>query len=566
MNVLGVCNANVSGATLIIDGEVVASVNEERFTRVKNQRAFPEKSIQYCLEYSGLSVCDVDYVACGAWAGISDDFIPQCVDEVMDFCQKDENSRKMISERTRVAVERDLMFKQELIDGLGSLGFARERLSFYDHHLSHAATAFYPSPFDEALVVTVDGRGDFKSSTVYRGSRAEGLVLLDSTSMYNSLGAFYGFVTKYLGFTPDKHEGKVTGLAAYGDVKACYDLLSEMIAYENKKIVANLGSKYTPFLSGNLPYIEERLRNHSKEDISAAAQYILEEIVTAYIKDFVDETGLRNIALSGGVFGNVKLNQRIQEIEGVENIYVFPQMGDGGNAFGGALLKLYEVNGSLNGPLEHVYLGPSYSCDEILSALARYKEQVEVVSLEQYTIGQVAKDLDDGVVVGLFTGRMEYGPRALGARSILASAKKKEINDILNARLNRSEFMPFAPVTLLEKAEECYVGWRPENTSAQFMTTCYDCTVECGKATPAVVHVDNTARPQLISRDMNPLYYDILKSYYDQTGIPTFVNTSFNNHEEPIVCSPDDAIKSLLIDNVDYLVLEGYVVKRRTEV
>lgn len=563
MNVLGVCNANVSGATLIVDGEVVASVNEERFTRVKNQRAFPTESIKYCLDYSELSIRDIDHVACGAWAGISADFVPQCVDEVIAFSQKDEAARTMISERTHVAVERDLIFKQELIEGLCSLGFARENLNFYDHHLSHAATAFYPSPFEDALVVTLDGRGDFKSSTVYRGSRTEGLQLLDSTSMYNSLGAFYGFITKYLGFTPDKHEGKVTGLAAYGDATICYDLMKEMVGYEDRKIVANLGTKYTPFLSGHLPYIEDRLQEYSREDISAAAQLVLEEIVTAYIKDFVDETGLGEIALAGGVFGNVKLNQRIQEIEGVKNIYVFPQMGDGGNAFGGALLKLYETGGHLKGPLEHVYLGPAYSNDEIVATLSNYDEQVDVYTLEKYTIDRAAKDLDEGVVIGLFTGRMEYGPRALGARSIIASAKKKEINDILNTRLNRSEFMPFAPVTLMEKAAECYIGWRPENIAATFMTTCYDCTVECGKATPAVVHVDNTARPQLISREMNPLYYDILKSYYDLTGIPSFANTSFNNHEEPIVCSPDDAIKSLLIDNVDYLVLEGYVVKRR---
>jgi len=561
MKILGVCNGNVSGACLLIDGELVASVNEERFSRIKNDKSPPVQSIRYCLEAGEIEVHEVDYIGCGAWNGVDEAYLPDIMAELIDAAASNPDAREIMKQRIDVAIDRDLEWRAQMIDCLDEFGFDREILRFYDHHLSHAYTAFFPSPFEEALVVTLDARGDFKSATVSRANRSTGMELLDSVSMFNSLGFFYSFITRYLGFTPDKHEGKVTGLAAYGNPEAVRPVLDKMIGLVDGKIQANLGPYFKPYLSAELPALEKELAAHSREDISAAAQEMTEEITLAYIKPFLAETGLRNVCLAGGVFGNVKLNQHIQELDGVDRIYVAPQMGDGGNAFGGALIRLYGRGGTFNYPLNHVYLGPEYSEEQILGACEKFADKIGWERVEDYTIEQIARDLDDGMVVGLFSGRMEYGPRALGARSILVRAIEHGVNDSLNNRLNRSEFMPFAPVTLEEEAINCYQGWQSDHVAARFMTVCYTCTERNAAESPATAHIDNTARPQVITREYNPLYYDILKAYFERTGIPSIVNTSFNNHEEPIVCSPEDAIQSLLIDNVDYVVMDGFVIR-----
>lgn len=564
MNILGVCNANVSGACLLKDGMLVACVNEERFSRIKNHRVFPTQSIEYCLKEAELTIADIDYVACGAWGGIDENYLPELVEELTQAIVKDSSSKKAIDERTRVAIERDHLFKEELMNNLKNLGFRKGQIDLYDHHKSHAYTAFYPSPFNEALVFTLDGRGDFKSGTIWKASRRNGLTLMDNVSMYSSLGAFYGYFTKYLGFTPDKHEGKVTGLAAYGDSEKCGDLLRKMICIRDGKIRSNIGEYYTPFFTSSLPFIESELRNYKREDIAAALQKVTEEIVLDYLGIFLEKTKIKNVCLAGGVFGNVKINERILERDDVDNVYIFPQMGDGGNAYGGALIKYYELGYEITYPLSSVLLGPSFKDEEIIEVLEKNKNKITWKFLEEYSLVKVANDLSEGLIIGLLTGRTEYGPRALGSRSIIARASEIDINATLNKRLNRTEFMPFAPVTLEEFADSYYVGWEPTHMCSHFMTMCYSCTEQAIKKTPAIAHVDNTARPQIInSENSNPLYYRILVEYHKLTGIPTLINTSFNNHEEPIICSPLDAINSLLKNIVDFIIIENYVVFAR---
>ena len=562
MKILGICNTSDAGATLLIDGAVVASVNEERFSRIKNQRAFPAQAINYCLTSQGLDIAQIDYVVCGAWGGVDEQYLATVIAELLAAVVKNPAAQQVINDRTRVALERDGFFRRELREEVINLGVPAEKIAFYDHHLSHAYTAFYPSPFEEALVCTSDARGDFKSATISKASRQAGIELLDSTSMYHSLGFFYAFITRYLGFTPNKHEGKITGLAAFGNPEACLPVLRRMIGYQDEKTVANLGTCYMPFLSATLPEIERELARYSKADVAAGAQHLLEQTTSAYLQKYLQLTGLRQVCLAGGVFSNVKLNQRILALPEVDNIYVFPQMGDGGNAFGGALIKLYELGGTFNAPLHHVFLGPAFSRPEILHTLAAYQEQVTYCAVQEYTLQRVAQEIAAGGIIGLFTGRMEYGPRALGGRSIMARAIDHDVTAILNKRLNRSEFMPFAPVTLEDYADQYYVGWQQAQLASRFMTVCYACTDRAKRETPGIVHVDQTARPQIINAADNALYYGILKAYHDLTGIPTLINTSFNNHEEPIVCSPKDAIESLLLDNVDYVVLEEFIVKR----
>ncbi|VAW84517.1 hypothetical protein MNBD_GAMMA18-798 [hydrothermal vent metagenome] len=563
MIILGVCNANVSGAMLFVNGKVIASVNEERFSRRKNHRIFPKQSIEYCLGQANLSIADVDYVACGAWGGVDAEYLPRVVEELLAASSKDPAAAKLINDRTKVATKSDTFYKNELVDSLLALGFAKADIKTHDHHMSHAYTAFFPSHFDEAIVFTLDGRGDLKSATISKATRKNGLELLDSTSMYNSIGAFYGFITRYLGFSPDRHEGKVTGLAALGNPDTCFSILQKMISFKDGKIIANIGENYSPFLGAKMPKIESQLDEHSKEDVAAAAQKLTEDISLAYLQKFLSETKIRNVCLSGGVFGNVKLNQRIREMDDVDDIYVFPQMGDGGNGFGGGLIELYNQGKEFSYPLEDVFLGPSYNNNEIKEQLAKHSDQLDWQDIKDYGLSQIAKDLAGGTIVGVFAGRMEFGPRSLGARSIIASASDANINNTLNDRLHRTEFMPFAPVTLEDYADTYYVGWDASQISAHFMTVCYECKPRASSECPAIVHVDNTARPQIINKENSiPLYHDILVAYHKLTGIATLINTSFNNHEEPIVCSPADAIDSLLKDNVDYVIMEDVVVKK----
>lgn len=559
MIILGVCNANASGATLIIDGQMVASVNEERFTRVKNHRTFPHASIAYCLKAGGVDLAEVDAVACGAWGGLDETFLIQLAGDMMAAVRNDPTAAEQIDQRVRTAVESDRAYRQELHQELHGLGFARDKVFCYDHHTSHAYTAFFPSPFEQALVVTMDGRGDFKSATVWLASRTGGLRLLDSVSLLNSIGMFYAFITRFLGFTPDRHEGKVTGLAAAGDPGVCRHVLEKMIGWEGR-ITARPGRYYTPFTTGTLPALEEELARFRREDVAAAAQALTEEIVCAYVRKYLAATSQQQVCMAGGVFSNVRLNQKIMELPEVENVFIFPNMGDGGNAFGGALIHLYAGGGKLSEPLQHVYWGPAYSSGEISRALDEYRGQIEVVPLEWYGLHTIARELAEGSVIGLFTGRCEYGPRALGARSILARATDPSVTRLLNARLHRSDFMPFAPVTLESFASTFYKNWQSDHIASRFMTVCYHCTARAREQTPAIVHFDGTARPQVLSARHNRLYFDLISEYFKLTDIPTLINTSFNNHEEPIVCSPKDAIRSLLLGNVDYVIMEDNVV------
>jgi carbamoyltransferase len=283
-------------------------------------------------------------------------------------------------------------------------------------------------------------------------------------------------------------------------------------------------------------------------------------VATTYVSHYLKQTGARNLVLSGGVVANVKLNQRLKEIPGVEKIFIHPNMGDGGCGTGAALLE-FQGNGHLKQPLKDVYLGPSYTADEIADALQR-----AALPFDRYTPiePKIAALIAAGHVVARFNGRMEYGPRALGNRSILYHAKEPEVNQWLNQRLGRTEFMPFAPATLNEARHECYKNVDGGEYAAQFMTLTFDCTEDMKRTSPAAVHVDGTARPQLVTETSNPSFHAILTEYRKLTGIPSVINTSFNMHEEPIVCSPDDAIRAFLQGNLDYLAIGDFLVAHPT--
>jgi carbamoyltransferase len=415
----------------------------------------------------------------------------------------------------------------------------------------------------EATVITMDGAGDNSSSHVYHVKDGQFRKLWNVDS-FNSIGNYYGYITHICGFKAHRHEGKVTGLAAYGE-PIYADILKQFIAYENGSTVNKGGVFYWAAVNG----IEKALpRSYRREDLAASMQQVLEDVGCAYIRHWVKKTGCGNLALAGGIFANVKLNQRIHQLDGVRSLFIHPGMGDEGLAVGAALAinagfdKNVEIQiGSSK--LADVYFGPGSDDREIKRAVEKEKLEAERV---QEIEPRIAALLARGFVVARFNGRMEYGPRALGNRSILYQATDPTVNDWLNKRLQRTEFMPFAPVTLKEFADQCYVNLEGARDAARFMTITFDCTDWMKKHCPAVVHVDGTARPQIIDKRANPSYHRIVEEYRKLTGLPTLINTSFNMHEEPIVCTPADALRAFLEGHLDYLAMGNYLLKNPRKV
>jgi carbamoyltransferase len=405
----------------------------------------------------------------------------------------------------------------------------------------------------DAAVITMDGAGDNCSSHVYqvKDGRFRKLWKVDS---FNSLGNYYGYITHICGFKAHKHEGKITGLAAYG-APIYADLLRQFITYEGGSTI-NRGQV---FYWAAVKAIQKALPlSYKKEDLAASIQQVLEDVGCEYIAHWLRKSGCADLVLAGGVFANVKLNQRIHQLEGVSSLFIHPAMGDEGLALGAAFAIAAEQDRNVRSTaLEDVYLGPDFTDHEIEKALEGSGMPAQYVGDVERNIAEL---LARGRVVARFDGRMEYGPRALGNRSILYQATDPTVNDWLNKRLRRTEFMPFAPVTLEEFADQCYLGLNGARQAARFMTITVNCTDWMKQHCPAVVHVDGTARPQLLARKTNPRYYRILDEYRKLTGLPTLINTSFNLHEEPIVCSPSDALRSFREGELDYLALGNYLV------
>jgi carbamoyltransferase len=438
-------------------------------------------------------------------------------------------------------------WQEDLETSLQELGI-KHKLKRIEHHSSHAANAYYTSGYSDALIVTLDGYGSGLAGSVSVGRDGK-IERLHGVEFPHSLGTFYESVTSGLGFQPSRHEGKIVGLAAYGDPAILKDVLLTRFDVEpgNFRIRESNNLYFARMLSAQFPKI----------DVAAAYQHVLERVATMYVAHYLEQTGLRKLVLSGGVVANVKLNQRLREIRGVESVFIHPNMGDGGCGTGAALLE-FVGRPELNEPIGSVFLGPSFDDAAIAEALTK-----AMLPFTRYTPiePKIAGLIAAGKVVARFDGRMEYGPRALGNRSILYHAMEPAVNQWLNQRLGRTEFMPFAPATLMEHRHDCYLNIDGCEHAATFMTMTFDCTEKMKQTSPAAVHVDGTARPQLVSAESNPSFYKVLKEYHALTGIPSVINTSFNMHEEPIVCTPDDAIRAFLQGNLDYLAIGSCLVE-----
>ncbi|MDB5957146.1 carbamoyltransferase C-terminal domain-containing protein [Ramlibacter sp.] len=453
-------------------------------------------------------------------------------------------------------------------DFLERLPCAKE---FVPHQVAHAASVFWGSGFDEALCLTYDG-GMCNSpwfGGLFQATRAEGLRVLDQFSAlhYAKITSLYTFVTALLGFTPNKHEGKITGLAAYGrPTEACRQLLRHwfeddffgieavmewVFAYDDQQVPMLVTSE------GRIESYRAEAAGFSREELAATVQAVAEDHIVGLLGQARD-LGWRspNLCLAGGLFANVRINQRAVE-SGFERLFVAPPMTDDGTALGAAWHVQSREPGFAPAATHTMFLGPAYGAGQVREALR--SEGVRFRQVEQ-PAREIAALLEAGAVVAVFQGASEFGPRALGNRSILAQATQADINQQLNARLNRTEFMPFAPMTRAEDVARCYVDSERVAHAMEFMTVTVDCTEAMRAACPAVVHVDGTARPQIVTAEHHPLIHAVLTEYVQRTGVPAIVNTSFNIHEEPIVCSPQDALRGFFESGLDYLYLDDGIL------
>jgi carbamoyltransferase len=573
MKILGITDGVVSGAAIIQDGKILAAVNEERLIRYKMAIGFPESAINEVLKLSGLTPKDIDVIAVAThdehfrrpavlfngWFNDQHGFLKTLQLNLSSWLATIFGSSKLAQKayylsRLPAAAKR----KKAVIQVLKETWGFDVPVKFIDHHDSHVAAAFYTSGFKNSTVISIDGGGDGKSAKVYVAKDNQ-LKEITSVSAYDSMGNFYAYITHLCGFKAHKHEGKITGLAAYG--KPIYKgLLASMIDYEN----GTIKNKSRSYFLTSVRKIKKSLPKDFKiEDLSASMQQHLEDVCVKFVRHWVQQTGIGDVALAGGVVANVKLNQRINEIPEIKKLYIFPAMGDEGLAVGAAY---YVWAGKMQDRLKdwepykpmQMYFGADFSNQEVEKMLKENKVQYEYLEdIEK----RVAELLSQGHVVARFAGKMEYGPRALGNRTIMYQPIDPTVNDWLNKRLVRTEFMPFAPVTLKEYVDQCYVNVNGGSHAARFMTITFDCTEWMKKNCPAVVHVDGTARPQLIDKELEPSYYRIVDEYRKITGLPSVINTSFNMHEEPIVCTPFDALRAFQLGHLDYLAINNFLVK-----
>ncbi len=591
-----------STVCLVEDGHVVAAMAEERFSRIKMHEGFPYLALEEIFKQYNLTAENIDHVVYSFFdaaeetrlmrrgqkiyneksrqapdaeifskfrslptrnekafniPSLSEDKLymkkPLHMDAFYTLASKVDVFGKAIQRRyfdqwIETASSDHAKFEKELLQGLKKLGL-KDKLVRLDHHLTHSANAYYTSGYDEALIATIDGYGSGLAGSIAVGKNGK-IERIHELHYPASLGEFYERVTSSLGFKPSRHEGKIVGLAAYDDPDFLYDAVRSFFEVRDGDIHYKL--PHNIFLSRYLA------SHYPKPTIAAAYQKVLEKVTCEYVEFYQKKTGLKNLVLSGGVIANVKANQRLFEIPGIEKIFVHPNMGDGGCSVGAALLLHAQKTGLQPYEISDVYWGPEYSDKELEDALTRAGLTPERPDdLEK----RVAELLVEGNIVARFNGRMEYGPRALGNRSILYHAKDPSVNLWLNTQLKRTEFMPFAPATLYEEREKCYKNIEGAQYPAQFMTITFDTTDFMLEQCPAAVHVDATARPQLVRKDCNESFYRIIEEYYKLTGNPSIINTSFNMHEEPIVCTPDDAIKAFMQGHLHYLAMGPFLVK-----
>lgn len=550
------------GAALFRDGEFVFGIEEERLTRQKHAvGTFPEGSIRACLDHADIDLPAVSHVAV-PW--VPRKFLPRVRVHLGDAVRYPDTPTGKL-ERAGFGLKEGLRTwlrgGDALRERLAAVGEPVPEVRMRDHHRCHAASAFHPSPFDRALVVTADGYGENVSTTVSLGTR-NGLERVRAYDYPNSLGLFFGAVTKFLGYRPNNGEGKVMGLAPYGD----YD--AEIDGRLRADLDTGVDYDVTAIATGSFEYstreLERRLgRTRTttgaefagwEADLALAAQSVVEEVLTNVVEHYCSQLHVSQVALAGGVALNCKVNKRIRELDCVETLFVQPVAHDAGTALGAGMLAWEPRDVPA---MEEVYRGPAYTDAEVRERLDQARiEYSEPEDRERF----VARRLADGDLVGWFQGRTEMGPRALGNRSILADPRTEESRDRVNEFVkHREPWRPFAPSILADRTDEYLV----DAAEAPFMIDTFDVHEEARSEIPAVLHPgDGTTRPQTVDPDQNHGYHRLISAFEELTGVPVVLNTSFNDHGEPIVNTPTEAIKAFFGMGLDLLVLNDVVVEK----
>lgn len=583
MNILGVSfDYHDAAAALICDGRIIAAVQEERFSRRKNDASLPTQAIDFCLEAGALRPGDIDHVV------FYEDPILKLDRIVRSAWEFRRSSRSYMSATLNAWIDKQ---KYAVVSRLsGRLGLGRRHIHCVGHHESHAGVAFYCSPFSEATVVTVDGVGEYETLSISHG-QGQQIHRLVSARLPNSLGLFYSAFTAFLGFRVNEDEYKVMGMAGFGkpvlhdemlelfqlhddgtftlDQKFFNFLCPEDVPY-TKSMVDWLGSPREPESpfdiqsGGNFPGDAASCQKYA--DIAASVQSCTETVMLHIAQKAVQRTGCKRLCLAGGVALNGLANGRIKRDLGCE-VYVHPAAGDAGGSLGSALFYYHSVLGlPRQGPMEHAYWGRQNSDAEIQSALSDTNTTAyRIITNPELLIDEVSDLLCKGCVVGWVQGRFEWGPRALGSRSILANPMIADMQAIVNEKIKfREPFRPFAPAVLEERTAEFFdVGdVMPLTGPEYYMLSIGRVREEWKTVLPAVTHVDGTARVQMVSRKTNHLYYDLIKVFGEKTGVPVLLNTSFNLRGEPIVNTPLDALKTFEWSDMDYLVMGNVLIAK----
>lgn len=573
MKILSIHNlTHDTSVALIENGKITYAASNERFSRIKTDRSFPTLALKNCLEYTKVKIKDIDEVVLvgdpfpdDLFKSLQINILNTLLDIRFVLAYGGFNFIKSLFTRPVFILESFsfLGIPNYLYRSVGGRLKIRELLkgfkgkyTYVHHHLAHLYSAYYTSGWKKCLAVCIEGAGFNETASIYKVENDKWEKITE-VSLPHSIGYFYHIPTLLLGFKLNRHEGKITGLSAYGNPGVIYKHVKKILRAEGNSVKFDFISMHGWFINYYLnKKTPEFFNGVKREDVAAAFQKRLEECVLELIENAVKKTKIGLIAFAGGVAANVKLNQKIHEIKGVSGVHIHQAMDDSGIALG-AVLHIAHLRGFDVPPPQQVYFGPDFTIREIEKTIKKYR-----VPYKKYQgiEKKIAKLLSESRVVARFNGRMEYGPRALGNRSVLYQGIDPSVNDWLNKQLKRSEFMPFAPVTLDKYADKCYLNLRGAEYPARFMTITFNCTDYMKSKTPAAVHVDGTARPQIIRKQDNLSYYRILEEYHKITGIPSLVNTSFNMHEEPIVCTPDDALRSFLAGGLDYLAIGPFLV------
>ncbi len=581
-----------SAAALVVDGEVVAAAQEERFTRQKHDHRFPQHAVDYCLDQARIAPADLAYV------GFYEKPLTKFERLLESYLAYAPAGYRSFRQALPLWINQKLHLPREIRRGLR--GEFQKRCVFADHHQSHAASAFFPSPFDEAAILTVDGVGEW-STTCFGVGRGNRIELAHEIRFPHSLGLLYSAMTYYLGFRVNSGEYKVMGLAPYGqptyrdvllekviDLKADGSFRLDM-RYFNYCQGLTMTSPKLHRLLGGPPRTPEAEITPREMDLAASVQAVAEEILLRLARHVHQQTGMRNLVMAGGVALNCVANGRILREGPFDNLWIQPAAGDAGGALGVAWFIWYQLlenarNFAGKDAQQGSFLGPEFTEAEIVETLEREGAVFETCDSEEHLVEEVSQLLDLQKVVGWFQGRMEFGPRALGARSILGDPRSTSMQSVMNQKIKfRESFRPFAPSVLREYVH-VYFEMRPADESPYMLLAApvrqehrlpasNDCQaavgfekLNCPRSTiPATTHVDHSARVQTVDRERNPLLHRLISRFHERTGCPMLINTSLNVRGEPIVCTPADAFRCFMMTDMDALVLGRQIVLKQAQ-